>query len=174
MVKEILMAQTFAKFSFTFWGGCLGGPVDDTLYQTDRVPTTEAGSVFYRHCQRLAKEKKVLTYRPEWANGTGYYDGILYEKSIVNGEMYLSYDWGTNRLLIVQGSEHGHVCVHERYKSGAEGVFVKTTQNNLLTLMGIPTGAVGLSSMIHLLGDSWDGTGGIAKDIMELKQLLCE
>jgi hypothetical protein len=163
------MAQAFEKFSFGFWGGTDGA----TWWQTDRTPTTEAGSVFYRHCQRLAKEKKVLTYRQDWPNGTGYYDGILYEK-IEDGEMYLSYDWETNRLLIVQGSEHGHVCVHERYKAGAEGIFVKTTQNNLLTLMGIPTGAVGLSSMIQLLGDSWDGSGGIGKDIKELKQLLCK
>ena len=164
------MAQAFEKFSFCFWGGVDGG----TLWQTDRLPSTEAGSVFYRHCQRLVKEKKILVYRREWANGTGYYDGILYEKEITDGEMYVSYDWETNRLLIVQGSEHGHVCVHERYKAGAEGVFVKTTQNNLLTLLGIPTGAVGLSSMIQILGDSWDGTGGIAKDIVELKQLLCK
>jgi hypothetical protein len=160
------MAQTFEKFVFTFWG-----EGNETLYNNGRIPTTEAGTVFYRHCQRLVKENKILVYRQEWANGTGYYDGVLYEK-INDGDMYVSYDWETNRLLIVQGSEYGHVCVHERYKSGNEGVFVKTTQNNLLTLLGIPTGAVGLSSMIQLLGDSWDGSGGIAKDITELKQLL--
>jgi len=168
------MAQIFEKFSFALLGGCMGGPNDDTLHRTDRTPTTEAGTIFYRHCQRLIKEKKTLVFNREWGNGTGYYDGILYEKEISDGDMYVSYDWETGRFLIVQGSEHGHICVHERYKSGNEGIFVKTTKNKLLSLMGIPTGAVGLSSMIQLLGDSWDGSGAIAKNIKELKQLLCK
>lgn len=125
----------------------------------ERMPVTEAGCIFYNRFNSIECE---YTFDTGWKNGTGYYDKAL-EIQMVPGQIVKSYDPTSNRLLVIIGCPGGNIVVHERYSDGnTAGVFVKTSENRLLEMVGIPSGAIGLQSMIRLLGDwSIDNNIGI-------------
>lgn len=125
----------------------------------ERMPVTEAGCIFYNRFNSIEKQ---IPFEDKWKNGTGYYDGAL-DIPMVPGTMVKSYDPTSDRLLAIIGCAGGNIVVHERYSDGnTAGVFVKTSENRLLEMVGIPTGAIGLQSMIRLMGDwSIDNNIGI-------------
>jgi hypothetical protein len=131
-----------------------------------RIPKTEAGTIFLNRFQQIEHE---VPFDPDWKNGTGYYDNALDAFELKPGEVVKSYDFETNRLLIMVGCMKGTVIVHERYRNGGDGVYVKTSQNPLLYLVGIPLGVIGCQSMIRLLGD-WDISENIGNNIERLKK----
>lgn len=134
----------------------------------NRTPSTESGSIFLKRFEQIKEE---VPFSPNWANGTGYYDGALSSVNLNPGEIKKSYDPKTDRLLILIGCRKGNLVVHERYSGGKEGVYVKTSNNPLLELVGIPTGAIGLQSMIRLLGD-WEPSENIGVQMEELTEEL--
>lgn len=142
------MAQNFKSTALTIAG-----------IKIERTPVTEAGCIFYN---RLNSIKTEILFEDKWKNGTGYYDGAL-DIHMAQGDMVKSYDPTSDRLLVIIGCAGGNIVVHERYGDGnTAGVFVKTSENRLLDMVGIPSGAIGLQSMIRLLGDwSIDNNIGI-------------
>jgi hypothetical protein len=147
------MAQTFKPTLLT-----IGGVV------IERLPVTEAGCIFYNRFNAIQKE---IPFDTNWKNGTGYYDGAL-DIPMIQGHMVKSYDLTSNRLLVIIGCAGGNIVVHERYGDGnTAGVFVKTSENRLLDMVGIPSGAIGLQSMIRLLGD-WSLINNIGVKMGEL------
>lgn len=151
------MAQQFVNFVFNTASG-----------KVDRIASTEAGAVFLKRFDQITKE---VAFSPTWANGTGYYDGAIKGLVIGHGQVVRCYDNTTDRLLIIVGCRGGNVVIHERYRQGKDGVYVKTDNNHLLQLVGIPTGVVGLQSMIRLLGD-WEPSTNIGVLIEELREEL--
>jgi hypothetical protein len=153
LAEEILMAQNFKPTSLTIDGVVI-----------ERLPVTEAGCIFYNRFNSVETE---IPFNTDWKNGTGYYDGAL-DIPMVQGNVVKSYDPTSDRLLVIIGCAGGNIVVHERYSGGnTAGVFVKTSENRLLDMVGIPSGAIGLQSMIRLLGD-WSIDNNIGVKMGEL------
>lgn len=74
--------------------------------------------------QRLVEKATTIAYDPDWANGTGYLDGMVnVDLNIEYGEFVTFID-DKNRIGIATPSPFGNLVVFQRYSEGDGGILV--------------------------------------------------
>lgn len=84
--------------------------------------------------QDLVANGATVDYNPEWANGTGYFDGaVTAPLGLVEGEIKAFTDDKKRRGFIV-GTRRGNVVVFERYAPSADRDSIAVVCNMSMTL----------------------------------------
>lgn len=112
--------------------------------------------------KRYNQTEKVIPFKEEWANGTGYYDGAVDDVKLSPGEEAKSVSPApNNRRMLFIGTHLGTVVLFERYTDGAHGTVVKNISSDMRRLGMIPDGHIGYDSMNLILG--WSSEDNIGK-----------
>ena len=72
-----------------------------------------------------------VQFKPKWANGTGYLDGICREDELIPPGMVGKTVDNHNRRVLILGTEKGPVAVFERYANGGSGFLVANFPNGI-------------------------------------------
>lgn len=92
-----------------------------------------------------------IPFDEKWANGTGYFDYLKSaDLELRDGEMVSSYDYHSNRKIIIISSNEGNLSIFERYTEGEGGVFVCHITD--IFKHGPLNGALSLRSISGFLG----------------------
>lgn len=80
-----------------------------------------------------ARCTNTIEFKPEWANGTGYFNGAVHEQlDGVDGTVYASIDTQQRKMLLVKTC-FGNVVVFQRYSNGGNGTVVGNVPRELRT-----------------------------------------
>lgn len=110
------------------------------------------GRVFYSCLEKIPES---VSFDPTWANGTGYYDGVV-NAPVPNSKWLWSYDPITKRFIILIGTRFGTIAVFERYSHGGKTpVIVCNTPCKGYTIWQTAglTSQLGERVLTHVLGD---------------------
>lgn len=95
-----------------------------------------------------------ITFKPEWANGTGYFDHVVkgeHAPSLTAGETKTCVD-GFGRRLVLVGTAVGNVVVFQRFKPGDTGVVTFNAPMSLEQLLGF-NGSLNTDQVEMITGD---------------------
>lgn len=93
---------------------------------------------------------KTVEFKPEWNNGTGYMDGIVYDRFLENGEVAKT-TTENNRRVIIVGTRFGNCVFFERYTPTPETENVVIVSNVPRRLTNIITsGRLGYDEFCRL------------------------
>lgn len=84
-----------------------------------------------------------VDYKPEWANGTGYFDGAVNEKFESNAIVHFIDE--ANRIGLILPTQVGNLVLFQRYSNGGNGIATFNVAPALRSLVG----AMGLESNLH-------------------------
>lgn len=100
-----------------------------------------------------------VTFNPNWANGTGYYDGAIkgeHAVTLAPGEMAKCMS-NNERKMIFVGTRFGTFVIFERFSGGENGVHVMNMPTKLSQLGLVETGGrITSADMTRMIGNKWD------------------
>jgi hypothetical protein len=111
-------------------------------------------NVFTKAFEKISTTVEV---KPEWANGTGYFDGVVnasVEGLVSPGDLAKAVD-GLGRRIILINTRFGNVAVYDRFSSGdaaAREVFVTNAPMKETIRAFVFGSSVGEEEMIGILG----------------------
>lgn len=91
----------------------------------------------------VAHQVPMVDYKPEWANGTGYFDNAVNEKFESNAIVHFTDE--TNRIGLILPTPVGNLVLFQRYSNGGNGIATFNVAPALRSLAG----AMGLESNLH-------------------------
>lgn len=111
--------------------------------------------LFFHHFNHV--DAIAVTFNPEWRNGTGYYDHLVYDDVLPDqpfGAIGTSFDPDSRRKILFLKTRHGNAVIFERFTDGESGVFVRNIPNEVGQLLCLSSGAVQPDDMERLFASS--------------------
>lgn len=88
-------------------------PLQSKKFESEENPAFDKFLVIY---DGLVARKHVIAYRPEWANGTGYFNGI-FDEVLLPGHWAFEDEHG-RKAIVSSDRTRGHVVLFQRYVEG--------------------------------------------------------
>lgn len=125
--------------------------------------------------ETVAAMVEQIPYNPEWANGTGYYDGLVdvpFEGTAVRAFKDPSDRWG-----IILPTKSGNLVIFQRFSDGQSGVAVSNYHENLRGIcrmlgFGSSVERVAIWRVLPWLGGPNDTTWHIHENSSELAESI--
>lgn len=101
--------------------------------KADEPPKGEAANIRARFTQIYNTIERSVEYKPQWANGTGYFNGIVEDTDLMTsmeiGEMVKSFDPTDGRAMIIILTALGLIVLFERYADKASSFRVNADED---------------------------------------------
>ena len=104
--------------------------------------------ISYRFINTFKQVSTQVAYCPDWANGTGYLDGIIKaDLGLRPGEVAKAVDTDDRRIIII-GTRYGNVALFERYSPTKTTLSFKVVGNYPLALRSFYAGSMGIGTAL--------------------------
>lgn len=104
--------------------------------------------ILHRFANTFKQITTQVAYCPEWANGTGYFDGIVKaDLGLRPGDVAKAVDNDDRRIIII-GTRFGNVALFERYSPSKTTLSFKVVGNYPSALRGFYAGSMGIGTAL--------------------------